>query len=408
MMQKLLFFLIVNLYCVQSEQKLELSVQADSFNAMPLPIIINQNSDLINQVVFDLKFSGQIEPIIIEGKFSKSTIKEMVKQGHGLTLFLKDIDSQIEWALHDNFAGQNLLSKSAKKKLDLAHQIVDQVWPILFSQKSSFNTVIAAVKKNANKKNQLFVLYPFENCQPKAISKGLANSYAPRFHPVQNVLYYSQHTKTNSRLVGFSPEMSSPFLVSNCAGINMTPTISEQGQVALSLAPHGNTGLYLQKKNNNLHKYQRLSDGEMQVISPQFINENEILCCAFYNNRPFVSIYNFNEQKIKKYFEFKALSPMYCAEKNRIYYVKNVDGWLQIFYYDRAELKHQQITTTKTNKDHPWASPCGNYLVFTEIGDKDSRIALINLGNHNIEYLTPAKENWESPVWSPNYLNRFG
>jgi Tol biopolymer transport system component len=407
---QLLCFLLTTLCFAQVENKLELAIKAETFQALLLPIICNQDSDLCKQLVKDLRFSGQIEPTMMSGNFSKSVCKKLAQEGYGLTLFIKETAESVDWALHDNFARENLVSKSLSKKQSasqLAHQINDGLWPILFSQNSSFNTVIAAVKKNGNKKSQVFVLYPFEDLKPKAISKGVANCFAPRFHPTQNVLYYSQHTKTNARLVGYTPELKEPFLVSNCLGMNMTPTISQQGQVALSLAPHGNTGLYLQTKNNNKHQYQRLSNGEMQVISPQFINENEILCCAFYNNRPYVSIYNFGEQKIKKYFDFKSLAPMYCAVKNQIFYVKNVDGCLQIFVFDRNAAKHSQITNTKTNKDHPWASPCGNYLVFTEFSDKSARIVLLNLNNLTQHYLTPANENWESPVWSPSYINRF-
>jgi Tol biopolymer transport system component len=409
-MARILFLLLTTFSWAQVENKLELAVKADTFQALLLPIICNQDSILSDQLVTDLKFSGQIEPTIMSGNFSKSVCKKLAQEGYGLTLFIKETADSVDWALYDNFAQDNLVSKSLNKKQELpklAHQIIDGLWPILFSQNSSFNTVVAAVKKNGNKKSQVFILYPFEDCKPKAISKGLANCFAPRFHPTQNVLYYSQHTKTNARLVGYAPELKEPFLVSNCLGMNMTPTISQQGQVALSLAPHGNTGLYLSTKNNNKHQYQRLSNGEMQVISPHFINETEILCCAFYNNRPYVSIYNFGEQKIKKYFDFKSLAPMYCAAKNKIFYVKNVAGCLQVCAYDMSTKEHTQITQSQKNKDHPWASPCGNYLVFTEFGDKSARIALLNLNNLEQHYLTPVNENWESPVWSPCYINRF-
>lgn len=407
---QILVLLFVNLCGCQNENKLEMAVTAETFQALLLPIICSHESSLCQQLYADLKFSAQIEPTIIPGKFSKKIIKKLSQEGLGLTLFIKELDDSVEWALYDNFAQENLISKSFKKNQpvqEIAHQISDCLWPVLFSQKSSFNTVIAAVKKNSNKKSQVYVLYPFEDVNPKAISKGLANCFAPRFHPTQNVLYYSQHTKTNARLVGFTADMKNIFLVSNCAGMNMTPTISQNGQVVLSLAPHGNTGLYLQKKLNNKHQYQRLSDGEMQVIAPQFINENEILCCAFYNNRPYVSVYNVGEHKIKKYFDFKSLAPMYCACKNKIYYVKNTDGFLQIFAYDLSEQKHLQITHSKKNKDHPWTSPCGNYLVFSEFDDNSARIALLNLHSLEQRYLTPKNENWESPVWSPSYINRF-
>ena len=104
--------------------------------------------------------------------------------------------------------------------------------------------------------------------------------------------------------------------------------------------------------------------------------------------------------------ETSALAPSYCPINNRIYFVKKVDNFLQVFYYDCKTKQQVQLTKTRTTKDHPWPSSCGNFLVYTDI-DQASRLVVYNLINNQINFITPENENWNSPSWSPKYLNSF-
>ena len=136
---RLIFFLATTSSLAQLENKLELAVKAENFQALLLPIICNQDLNLCRHLINDLKFSGQIEPTIMSGNFSKSVCKKLAQEGYGLTLFIKETADSVDWALYDNFAQDNLVSKSLNKKQGLpklAHQIVDGLWPILFSQNS--------------------------------------------------------------------------------------------------------------------------------------------------------------------------------------------------------------------------------------------------------------------------------
>ena len=408
-------FLLISLFFINAEQvssldqKIALAITAQDYMAMPLPIVSLEDSLLVKKIIKDAAFTGQLNPIYLKQKLAKSTIENLANQGYGLAIFVRQNGKDVEWSLYDNFSNTALISKKTELKDGLEHEIMDQIWPILFNNASSFNTVIAAVKINKNSfksKNQIFILFPFDDRKPVAISKGKSNCCTPRFHPHKPALYYSQHTKTNVRLVGFEPTSKATFIVSSCDGLNMSPTISKNGKIALSIAPHGTSSLYEFTNVDNKKCFQRLTPAEVQVIAPCFIDENKLLCCAFFNKRPFVSTYDFTTKSLEKVLETSALAPSYCPINNRIYFVKKVDNFLQVFYYDCKTKQQVQLTKTRTTKDHPWPSSCGNFLVYTDI-DQASRLVVYNLINNQINFITPENENWNSPSWSPKYLNSF-
>ena len=395
-----IFFLFFLLHST-NEHKLTLDISAKEYMAMPLAIVADKNSELVDGIVYDGKISGQLDPLFFAKKLSNSTLNYLADNGYGLTLFIREKGDLVEWALYDTFSAEILISKKSNNKVALQHEIMNGIWPILFNKNISFNSVIAAVKSvgSNQSKNQIFLIFPFDKRKPVAVTQGKANCCAPRFHPWRSILYYSQHTPTNVRLVGCDLNTKSTFSVSSSNGLNMSPAINKDGKVVLVLAPHGTSSLYELSTKEGKRYFKRLTPANMQVISPSFMEDN-ILCCAFLDNRPYVMVYNFTKKSLEKLFSGSALAPAYCPVTKRVYFVKRVEGYLQVFYYDLATKKQVQLTNSKSIKDHPWPSSCGNFLVFTDIGNKHSSLVLYNLVTNSFQNITPVGEKWEAPVWS--------
>lgn len=405
----------------------DFAVGAKKNAAMPLVIgklgnACTKLDQLVLQLVKDLEFSQQfkVEQIKIAGtNLNKNTLQDLVKKNVPLGLFINVLAQyeqtiEFEWRLYDILDLKMLVGKTVTCHGDLnqaAHMVANKVWHELMGYTGIFNSVIVACQKvkKANKKQQYIYAFHVTNgtSGKKIIVDTHTINFAPRWHPKKRLLYYSQHTPRNVRLMSVDG-YSRKSIVTDFEGLNLTPAISPNGQIVVSLSSSGYEKLYRYDYDavNKLNKFTALTDSQMHAISPSFIDEDHIVFCAIesVHKLPRIAILDISNHSATFLTGHTfCVSPAYSAAKNKIAYCKKINGVQQIFYYDLNTKTHVQITNTPGDKDECSWSPCGNYLVFTEQLNKESRIALWNMLNKSLIYLSPKGESWSFPTWSPCY-----
>jgi len=410
--------------------KIELSVKPEHFQKMKLMLgLVNPAFDLeqiSNYLKKDLEFGKQFEVDIkkINKLHSKSELMQLSKSGYGLAIFLNVVDSGlfgqkgIEWRLYDLSSAAMLKGKKVfqtKPHLNtFAHKIADQVWPELTGQVGIFSTVLAACKKNNITKKKyhtyVYVLHPIEYLhklsEPKLVIKDPTICLLPEWNLHKPLLYYSKHTDCNVRLNSIDTNLKRS-IVSNFDGLNINPAFSKSGKILVCLAKDGK-GRICQYKYDEVSKkgtFVSLTDRKIHAISPSFIDEDNFVFCAVDSyNRPKLAIFNIPKSEISYIKNGESCEgPTYCSENNKIAYCKKVDGYLQIFTRQYLKENEKQLTFDNSDKDSLSWSVCGNFIAFSCESGSTSQIAILNLLNNQITYLTPKNEHWSCPAWSPVY-----
>lgn len=426
MFNKFHFFLIsAILFCVKNSNSLEFSVGAKNHAAMPLVVGVFGKDQariepLVVQLVKDLEFSKQFKVKLIrlqDDILKKETLHNLAKNNIPLAIFINNIADQptnFEWRLYDLLDLKMLLGKKVSYQRDykyVAHLMANKIWHQLMGCFGCFNNVIVACKKSKENKKNYQYIYAFHPTDGTGDKKKIVDTptvnFAPRWHPNKRLLYYSQNTLKNVRLMSID-SYGRKSIVTNFEGLNLTPAISPKGQIVVSLSSSGCEKLYRYEFDpvHKLNKFTALTDCLMHAIAPSFIDEERVVFCAIdaVHKLPRIAIMNI-VNKTATFLTGRAfcVSPVYCKPANKIAYCKRIGGVQQIFCYDLKNASHQQITTSGGDKDDCSWSPCGNYLVFTEQRGHESRIALWNMLNSTQIYLSPKGESWCFPVWSPCY-----
>ncbi len=410
----LLFFPMVLL-----SNPLELVITPDHHQAMPLKIIVSHPFDE-NLVVDDLasllgatkQFSlistlSQVEPK------TKQAMMKIFQDGFPLALFLSGDDEQCSWRLYDAMSASLIKGKKCFKKNlstpEWAIVIADEIWPELTGQVGSFASLIAVCKRRGKGigrgHRDLYLIHPFYTTaqfEPiKLVGRG--NNFAPRWHKRRSVIFYSQHTQSNVRLMSVDAHHEKR-IITSFEGQNMTPAISADGKVVLALSSNDFTQLYeyLFDVNKKKSSFVRLTNKSGDFISPSFLHEDKVVfCCVNHAHVPQLGIMDLKKKRIEWLKVGRALCPAVSPSGKDLAYCKKVEGTYQLFKYDLESREEQQLTRGLGHKDECSWSPCGNYITSSIESGELSRICLVDVNTQALRYLTALDEYWSYPNWSP-------
>lgn len=424
--------LILSLFASIPSLPMEFSVGAQHHAALQVLVVVcgpNQEQlyGIAKQIGLDLELNGQLQVKLVTMPnllHKKSELKQLAQHDSPIALLFNSVPNkarQFEWRLYDLLEQKMLIGKKTSYQgslAEVAHLTADQIWQQLMGQSGEFASVIVACRKvKLNGKNQqhLYAFHatkkPEDQSQLVPIVTMPAVSFAPRWHPKKGLLYYSQYTPTNVRLMVVNHHKQHR-IVTNFDGLNMTPAISNDGKVVLSLSSGGCEKLYQYdfERGHKLNQFEPLTDSQMYAISPSFIDEDRLVFCSIdkRTNIPRIALLSL-KQKTATFLTGKefCVSPAYCSALQKIAYCKKIKGVQQLFFYDLKRQEHRQITFDAGDKDECSWSPNGDFVVMTVDSGKRSRIGLWNVAQAKMSYLTPAGENWCFPAWSPCYPERL-
>lgn len=380
---------------------------------LPVAIVfVDKSKDLEaagSTIKKDLEFSGQLE--VAQKNIDKLTKEKILKLGldYPLILFLSLWNGNLEWRLYDGLSAKMIkgkkvvLSTKDTEKEFVLHKISDQIFPLITSEQSSFSAAVVACKKmtrkDGSKETSIFSFYPSDPSNKKIVIKG-GITLSPHWHPTDNILFYSEHTPVNVKLMMYQDGQKR--VVSKFDGLNITPAFSPSGKIVVSITRSGKGRLceYIFDKAAKKGKFVSLTGPDMHAYAPTFIDENRVVFSVIDAQRiPKVALINLKNKKVEFISSSSCLSPSYNKVRNEIIYCKKVDSGREVFAYDLKSKKERQLTADKIYKASCDWSPCGNWILFTE--DRDcSRLATMNLSSGQKRYLSTTAECWQSPAWA--------
>lgn len=368
-------------------------------------------------IAHDCQWTGQCEVTVrsCDTVTTKHQMKDYAVEGFPLVLFVSLDTSKnvIDWRLYDTRRVQMLGGKQYYKRGAVlrgwAHNIADEVWPIITGNPGIFSTKLAYCKDVSRKKNKRsvkhIVIADYDGSNEQALITTPTINLAPRWNADSNnpLLFYSESTNRNIRLVTANMKGQRK-IASNFDGLNMQTAFSKDGTKMVYCASRGNGScqLYYYSKGD----FKKLTHNDGNNVSPSMAADGSkfYYCSDYKTGKPHIYCYEFATSSVTPILEQGyCYCPSYCAPRRQVAYCKMVSGQAQLFAYDELTKEHVQLTFDASSKDECSWSPCGNFLLFAVEQRGKSRLAMLNLSTNDRRYLTPESEVCTYPTWSPVY-----
>jgi TolB protein len=366
---------------------------------------------LVEMVKKDLEYSGQCT-VVVEScalPTSKDDIKAFSKKGYTLACFagLSPEATALEWRLYDTHEAQMIKGKKTgiKKEshADTAHMVASDLWNELMGNEGPFSTRLCYIKKVAQgrrKSLSQLCIADYDGSNEKIIYSSSRICIAPYWGNDQTFpfIIFSEFTRSNVRL-----------LIHSLAGRHNTALDFEGTLVGVSFATNSSDIIYCRSGEIWQYHYDpeakrgihnRVIKEKSPCAGPSLLPDGDIIYCC--------------QGKIKKYDAKEGKShiliedgysvgPSYHAKSNKIVYSRRITGVMQIFIFDCASKKSEQITFDYSDKTDPCWSACGTYVAFCEEKGLKNQIVSLNSKTGKRYALTQIDKNCRYPAWSPHF-----
>ncbi|MCK4651306.1 PD40 domain-containing protein [Candidatus Babeliales bacterium] len=428
----------------QQEQKDQLSFKIQSpiqqhSKIKIQSLIIGKNTektidDSAKIIKYDLEFTDQLEVDLkkINEPLNKKIEEKLVEKGISLLLYLTTIQvsspkklslNKVKINLKDLLFNTIIFEKefeiNEKKIVFDSHKISDELLPILTGEKGiALNSLVYC--KMIKPRHKTICIADYACKKEKTLIQSKTFNITPCWHTKAPILFYSQFTKINNRLMSINLLTKKHKIICSYDGLNMQPSFSNDGTKAvLCLSGGKNSELYLYDhkicKKIKKRAFIQLTKNGGNNVSPCFLENGDIIFCSDYQTG-MPQIYYLNRKK-RKTFRLTngngyCAAPSYCQKTNNIVYTRVVNSVFQLFTInldDFYNLQEKQLTFIPGNKHEPSFSQCGRFIAFSydfinKNGQKNSQIAVLNKNSGKIRILTTGKETKSFPKWGKQPL----
>lgn len=400
----------------QEPHKNEVTVSLSETQYEKIPLLLSvlgsKTADtklFIDLLQHDLTWSRQfdIQCKDFEHIPTKQEMLALADQGFPLIIFVEreSTGKNFDWRLYDTASASMIKGKKLiKKGLDAriwAHELSDILWPILTGQDGFFSTKIAYCKEvRRGKKRPYKYLYVADYDGNNQEIRVPTIVVAPRWGK-NGLLFYSECTNSNIRLM-YIDRQNVRHMTSNFDGLNMLPSFSQDGNISVYCASRGDGSCQIYYCAPGIFK--QLTHNNGNNVSPTITADGKTVyfCSDYKTGKPAIYALDIPSGSINELIH-SGLCPYYSDKVNKIAYIKNIKGTMQLCVYDLASGKSEQITFNAGDKDECSWSACGNYLVYSVTTGCNSRIAALNIISREMHWLTKENENCTYPCASPNY-----
>lgn len=384
---------------------------------------------LAKVIQFDLEFTDQISVELKKAAIEpdNKVLSKIFKDGISLcgilkeeSVYNKDKEKRIaSVSMKEPSSGQIVFEKKftfKDKNLVLdAHTIADKLLPSLTGQNGPMLSTLAYCKQLSNKCKAICIS-DYACKQEKILYTSRRINLAPRWHTQSPVLFFSQITRENSKLMSIDLKSNSLKVVCPYDGLNMQPSFSEDGtRAVLCMSGKKNSELYLYDQSvcKKLKKkiFTQLTNNGENNVSPCYLpNDDVIFCSDFETGQPQIYTLNIKEKETKRITNGKGYcaAPSYCKKNNSIVFCRLVNGYFQLFTKNLADKNstEKQVTFDNSSKQEPAWSECGNYVAFSidylhpKAYKNVPQIAVLNLTSKKIKILTFDDKPKSFPCWT--------
>jgi tol-pal system beta propeller repeat protein TolB len=381
---------------------------------------------LAKTIKFDLEFTDQLD---VELKKTSEQLKKeaedkLFTKGIGLCLYLSKIgENAIKVSTKDLSNNKNVFEKefeiNNQNNILLGHKISNEILPILTGEKGISLSSLAYCKQLGPKHKTICVGDYSCKYQVPVVKTKTINT-APCWHSKAPVLFFSQFTKTNNRLMSVELKDKKQKIICSYDGLNMQPSFSPNGtRAVICLSGGKNSELYLYDcnlcKKMGKRVFVQLTKNKGNNASPCLLpNGNIVFCSDFQTGSP--QIYYLDRKKNMTLRltngQGYCTAPCYCRKNNSLVYNRVVNHTFQLFTLnldDFDKLQEKQITFNEGDKHEPSYSKCGRFIAFSydyydQKHNKNTQIAVLNCNSGRIRILTNGKEAKSFPRWNKKPL----
>lgn len=384
---------------------------------------------LAKVIQFDLEFTDQISVELkkTDTEPDNKVLANLFKNDVSLCGFLKEesVDKNnndsriISVTMKEPSSGQSVFQKKFKfndKSIVCdAHAISDILLPALTGQHGPMLSTLAYCKQLSNKCKAICIS-DYACKQEKVLYTSHRINLAPRWHTQAPVLFFSQITRENSKLMSIDIMSNSLKVVCPYDGLNMQPSFSEDGSKAiLCMSGKKNSELYLYDQNicKKLKKkiFTQLTNNGENNVSPCYLPNNDVVFCSdFETGQPQIYLLDTKNKTTKRVTNGKGYcaAPSYCKKNNSIVFCRLVNGYFQLFTMDLDNKKatEKQLTFDNASKQEPVWSECGNYIAFSvdylhpKAYKNVPQIAVLNTTSKKTKILTFDDKPKSFPCWT--------
>ena len=380
--------------------------------------LIKGDLEITDQLDIDLKVAEQEpQPAVLPKLFEKGTslclfLKETGRHGKArdMMLTVKEPSSQSvvfekKFACHD------------KDLVLVGHRIAAEVLSVLTGQTAPLLATLV-YSKQVGPHAKVLCASDVGGKIARLLFQSRTVNVAPRVHTKAPMIFFSQFTRSNTRLMSYDFKTGKCRVVCSYDGLNMQPSFSQNGiQSVLCLSPAGNSELFLydQKESNAAGRrvFTQLTNNKGNNASPCFLpNEDVIFCSDFETGTPQIYYLDRKKNVTRRLTNGSGYcaAPSYCALNNSIVYCRLIQGYFQlcVMCLDGGKHVERQLTTSPGDKQEPAWSPDGKFVACSyDCADpvskmRTSQIALLNMDSKKMKIVTSGKESKSFPCWVPD------
>jgi len=413
-MRRLIFLSVlmmsIGLQCQEEVVQVSIAAAAGSKRAKtPLLLVAPGHDPLLDRLLAQLqKDLERSKECVVTIRYettpiTKGLLEKMFVEGFPFVGFLAlAADKQaLEGRLYASVDHDMLQGKKWAKRDSLAAwsaKISQDMWLQLMGNPGSFISKIAYIQKTKGRSRHPITslcIIDWSTGNKEVIRTGNAIMIAPYFKPDGKLLFFSEFTNRNVRLMVTNMQGKSWCVVDGdgtCVGLSFLPNLED--------VIYGRSGEiwqyhYDETKRQGVHSLLIKDQGE--CACPIQLRNGDIIYCA--SGRIWLwSVSTKKAQTISG--SGYCTGPAYHEPTGRVVYSQRINRTMQIFIYDMKSQQRTQLTFDAGDKIDPTISPCGVYVAYCLSKGTESHIAVLNTIWRTTERISPAQEHCSCPSWS--------
>jgi TolB protein len=421
-----LYVLLALFISIQAQAVLTIDITKGAKSAIPIAIVpfrVSPNqilSESIWDVVSsDLARSGRFDPLAEGDMLSKPATVKQVRYKDWRLLKMNAIvigevrqlgtdQYEVSFRLLDVFnenqlAGNKYVVKSALLR-KVAHKISDIIYHKLTGIPGAFDTKIAYVMLEGEKKNVRYMLQvsDADGYRPVTILESRKPIMSPAWSPKADKLAYVSFEKKRAQIYVQNLRTGKRELVSDFPRINSAPSWSPDGRkLAMSLSKDGNSEIYVKDMSTGV--LTRLTNNAAIDTEPAWsVDGRSIVFSSGRSGKPQiyqVSARGGTARRVTFQGNYNA-GATYSPNGREMALITDVGGGFKVGIYDMASRDIKTLTGTRLDES-PSFSPNGEMILYSTVQGGKNVLAAVSSDGSVQQVLRFNAGSVKSPAWSP-------
>jgi len=421
-----LLILLALFVSVQVHAVLTIDITKGAKSAIPIAIVPFQvtPSQILPESIWDvvsadLARSGRFEPLAESDMLSKPVTVKQVRYKDWRLLKMNAIviggvqqlgtdQYEVSFRLLDVFnenqlAGNKYVVNSALFR-KVAHKISDIIYHKLTGIPGAFDTKIAYVMQEGEKKKKRYMLQisDADGYRPVTILDSAQPIMSPAWSPQADKLAYVSFENKRAQIYVQNLRTGERKLASDFPRINSSPAWSPDGRkLAMSLSKDGNSEIYIKDMSTGV--FTRLTNNAAIDTEPAWsVDGRRIVFSSGRAGKPQlyeVSALGGTARRVTFQGNYNAGAD-YSPDGRQLALITDIGGGFKVGIYDPATRAIKTLTNTRLDES-PSFSPNGEMILYSTVQGGKNELAAVSSDGSVQQVLRFNAGSVKSPAWSP-------